>query len=336
MASGYRCLYVGCLDGIEVKLSKELPCESLLIPGLKRTSLKQKLLLPLNLLFAWLKLRQLWKRKIGALIATGGYVSLMPCWTAKRNHTPIVLLEQNCIPGKVVRYFASTAKFVGWTFPPLKKPENLAKERLIGNPITKRIRDKAIECDHSKGAKRLLIMGGSQSALSLDLLLVRMANQGVLENFTVTHIATGSMKDALTEAYHSNGVKANVMTFCHDMTTVLSNVDIAICRAGASTATELSLFAIPAIFIPYPYAADNHQAANAQYFVDADAGCLIKQEDDSEGQMRMDQAVINVLSKWQIDDEYYQVMAKNMKALSRPDAALQVVAEIDTLMQPGQ
>lgn len=335
MARGIECLYVGCTDGIEQSLAKTLPCESLLVPGLKRNTLKQKLCLPLNLFIAWRRLGVLWrKRKIGALIATGGYVSLMPCWTARAKKTPIVLLEQNCIPGKVLRHFSPVAAFIAWAFPPVEKPTPIKNDELIGNPIVSVLREKAEQCREAKSrrAKTLLIMGGSQSALSLDKLMMRLAKQGALAGLKIVHIATKISLDELVAVYTACGIEAEVLSFCNDMASIFSRVNMAICRAGASTATELALFGVPAIFIPYPYAADDHQRANAQYFVDGKAGYLVTQRDDENGQIEMDEQVTTILAGWQSDQVSFQRMSDAMEGLARPHAAEYIVDQVEKIL----
>jgi UDP-N-acetylglucosamine--N-acetylmuramyl-(pentapeptide) pyrophosphoryl-undecaprenol N-acetylglucosamine transferase len=176
----------------------------------------------------------------------------------------------------------------------------------------------------------LLILGGSQGSQHLNAAVTAMVGQSPLQ-FTGWHIVhqTGSeQQEMVREEYVRLGVTATVAAFFDDMAERYAQATLAICRAGATTLAELACAGCPAILVPFPHAADNHQLRNAQAFRDAGAALLAEQGGDAtETGRRLADGVQQVLR----EEGPLTRMSHAMQALSRPDAAQKVVAELQSL-----
>ncbi len=315
--AGHNCVYLGASDGIENALSKNLLCSVILTPGLKRHTLKQKLCLLPNLVKSTFILCKIFiQQRPDALVAAGGYVSLLPCLIAKIFKVPIYLMEQNRIAGRVVKTFAKHAKLVACAMP---LQNNLsAKCQVLGNPVSqKMILDSKSKTDITT-VKNILVMGGSASAEAIDLALMDIALAGNLEGISVYHIARPENKFKLQAVYNSMGINATVIGFCNDMAQYYLKADLVIARAGASSISELALFGIPAILVPYPFAIDNHQYFNAKFVEDSQGAILCEQGENFVHRLS------NELKQLLSNNYKITSMAKNIKSLSKPLAAYEI------------
>ena len=193
-----------------------------------------------------------------------------PCGAARLLGVPIVLHEANVIPGRAVRLFARSAAALAAGFEETRYHLRQAKLTVVGIPL----RDELTEAARGLPAReaavhspfRLLIVGGSMGAHRLNEVateaLARLKNDGL--EFSVVHLAGKEDEPAVRAAYEAAGVRAEVIAFTKYMAPLYHAADLAICRAGASTCTELAFFGVPALFVPYPSAAMDHQTANAR------------------------------------------------------------------------
>ncbi len=219
-------------------------------------------------------LQMLREQKPDMVIGFGSFHAFPILCAAALKGIPIVLFESNAIPGKVIRLFSKRAKFTGIFFPQ-------AKDYLKGNTVEVGIPQKnsqplgLTQCDarhlFNLDADRLtiLVFGGSQGAKGinnhlLDLIPLLCQNQ---LSFQLIHL-TGSKDttDAMTALCKKWGIPHYIKDFEPQMAVALCAADIAICRSGAMTVSELLHYEVPAILIPYPFAADQHQLKNALFF----------------------------------------------------------------------
>jgi UDP-N-acetylglucosamine--N-acetylmuramyl-(pentapeptide) pyrophosphoryl-undecaprenol N-acetylglucosamine transferase len=195
-----------------------------------------------------------------------------------------------------------------------------AKRALLGNPIRRAIREglaRAAAAGGSSGALSILILGGSQGAAALNA-LVPEALAGVGRPLSVVH-QTGAKDEAkVREAYLARGLTAHVAAFFDDMAARYGAADLVICRAGATTIAELGVVGRPAILVPFPEAADNHQEINARSLVDAGAALLFRQAELTPG------ALADAVRALAEDPARRAAMSEAAKRLGRPDAARDV------------
>ncbi len=255
------------------------------------------------------------------ILAMGSYAGAGPVAAALHLGVPVVLHEANSVPGRMVSFFASRASRVAATFEATRHElKNKARLHMTGLPL----RADLAEASHSlrpprdeNAPFRILCMGGSRGARALNQIVrraVRDLHSRQLD-FFITHL-TGRDDEALVRGtYEKAGVPHRVAAFDRDMAKVYLETDLAVCRAGASTCAELSAFGIPALFVPYPHAARNHQMANADEFFRLKAADLIPEQDLEVGWLT------DYFEGCMRSPERLQRLSQNMRSWSRPDAA---------------
>ena len=204
------------------------------------------------------------------LLAMGSYASVGPCGAARLLGVPIVLHEANVIPGRAVRLFSRSAAAVAAGFEETRYHLRRAKLSVVGVPLREELTEAAKNLPPRAAAVHapfgLLIVGGSMGAHRLNEVavaaLAKLRQAGV--EFTVTHLTGREDEPSVRAAYQTAGVEAEVIAFTKYMAPLYHAADLAICRAGASTCAELAFFGLPALFVPYPRAAMDHQTANAR------------------------------------------------------------------------
>ena len=191
---------------------------------------------------------------------------------------PLVLHEQNSVAGLSNRLLARLARRVFTAF-----PGTLPRGEWVGNPLRSaflQVPPPAERFAGRSGPLRLLVVGGSLGAKALnDIVPQALALLPEGERPQVLHQSGAKQIDALKAAYAAAGVQAETVPFIDDMAQAFADADWVICRAGAATVTELAAVGAAALFVPFPYAVDDHQSANARFLTDAGAGQLIQQAD---------------------------------------------------------
>lgn len=210
---------------------------------------------------AWGCFRELRRSPPRVVVALGGYAALLPGLIAPLLGRPLLVMEQNARSGRTNRLLARFANAVVTQFPEARHGLPGRRVNQLGNPvrpITPR--------ERGQGEKlTVLIAGGSLAATTLNDLVVQAAALAKdLVGLHLVHLAGEKDQARVAEQYRAAGVDAEVMGFCHDMPALYERVDVAITRAGATTVAELCAAGIPALYIPLPWAADDHQTANAQ------------------------------------------------------------------------
>jgi len=222
------------------------------------------------------------KEKPEVVVGTGSYVSVPFITVSKFLKRKILLHEQNFIPGKATRILSMFADKIGLTFPD-KDRLPLKKCVITGMPVLKEFRkiyekERIIkEFGLQDNKITVLIMGGSQGAGFINRLILQNITYLRDKPFQFIHLA-GKEKKSIEEIYLKEGINGKIFDFYYDMGIIYSVTDIAICRAGAGTITELVANRIPAILIPYPYAGA-HQKENAE-FLKNHGGCLVAQQSE--------------------------------------------------------
>ena len=288
---GFTPFYVGSKGGIEGRLGFPPAKESLY---LSHSSLRGRGALSVLRAPSYgaslVKVLSFVKRvKPEAVLIFGGYSSLPAGLAAALFRIPLLIQEQNSIPGKTNRYLSRAARegYLGFS----SAKEYLACPSIFtGNPLRKEIVETAKNLTEEKkrefkerlglepDLKTLLIVGGSQGALWINRLVER-AISGLPEGIQVIHVTGRGKEGRLRELYAGRGIKALVLPFYERIWELYGAADGAVSRAGALAMSELSAFRIPTLYIPYPYAADNHQLENALYLSKRGGALVYTQEE---------------------------------------------------------
>ena len=315
---GYRVLWLGSRAGMEADLVPRHGHEMAWVSfsGLRGKGLVAKALLPLRLIIAfWQTLVVMLRRRPQAVIGFGGYISFpggMMAVLAGRN---LVLHEQNAIAGMANRVLARVADRVLCAFPGV-----LPGAIVVGNPVRAAIAQLAVpklRYAGRTGPLRLLVVGGSLGASALNTIVPQaLARLTLQQRPTVVHQSGRAHMAALRDAYAKARVEVTAIEFIDDMAAAYAVADVVICRAGATTVAEVACVGIAAIFVPYPFAVDDHQSANARHLAAKDAAILLPQPElDAQRLSEM----LAALSR-----ESCLAMAERARALAMPDAAATV------------
>jgi len=258
------------------------------------------------------------------LLGVGGYVTGPVILAAKHLGIPVVIHEQNSIPGLANRKIARFADKICLSLPGSGNmfPEN--KIVYTGNPVRRAILElAAVERCGGRMVQTLVILGGSQGAVGVNRLVmdaVASLRTEELQNMRIIH-QTGEADFAKVKEFYANKeCQAEVQPFFSAMNEVYRDADLLISRAGATTLSEIAVLGLPAILIPYPFAADNHQEKNAGYYVDG-GGAECYPEKELSGQELADH-----LRRLLAEPAALEKMSLAMKRLSYPAAAENIVA----------
>jgi len=274
--------FIGAERGLEARIMPERGEEVLLLTmhSVQGAGITQKIRVLLwELPKAVLKVRRAWKSKRPSLVVgVGGYASVTGVLAALSSRVPVVLYEQNAVPGLVNRKLARFCKAIMLGFSEAARwlPGN--KAVATGNIVRQEI--SAIRWSRHT-PPRLLVLGGSQGAAFLNETVpaacAAMAAAG--KTFTVTHVAgnSESSMEKVAAAYQAADIEAEVIGFCDEMPALYNRGDLLIARSGAMTVGEAAACGMPSIFVPLPHAADHHQFYNAKAMSDKEAAIIIEQ-----------------------------------------------------------
>ncbi len=323
---GSRVLFLGTRRKMDserlVRLGYEaraIDCQGL--KGKKLTALiTALLLLPVSFCQA---LFQIVRFRPNLVLGVGGYVTGPVVAAARVLGKATVIHEQNSIPGLANRKLANLAHRICLSLPGSEKYFPAEKVRMTGNPVRRDIVALAQKKkEQFKTKKTLLVLGGSLGAHRLNTLVLEAicdVNSGLSDNMDIIHQTGEKDEQMVREYYQKAGVKAHVKAFFSDMVSVYDKADILVSRAGATTLAELAVLGKPAVLIPYPYAADNHQEKNAQYYVEAGGAFMFREKDLSAA------LLVKQLTELLDDESKLSQMGQAMKELGRPEAVDNIV-----------
>ena len=236
-------------------------------------------LLPLRLLKAfWQSIQVMRRVKPQVVIGMGGYIAFPAGMMAVLLNKPLVLHEQNSVAGMVNKILAQVADRVFTAFPNVLK-----NAQWVGNPLRTAFLQQArpdVRFAGRSGPLRLLVVGGSLGAKALNSVVPQaLALIPIEKRPIVTHQSGTKQIDELRANYHAEGVDAKLTPFIDDTASAFADADLVICRAGASTVTEIAAVGAAALFVPFPSAVDDHQTSNARFLVEQGAGWQIAQSE---------------------------------------------------------
>lgn len=329
-------LFVGTRRGIEARVLPELgwDLELIDISGIKtvgaRGALRALVRVPRSI---WQSRGIIKRFAPHMVIGVGGYASGPVVLAARLMGLPTAILEQNSIPGLTNKILGRVVRSVFLSFDESRRFFPARKTVMSGNPIRLDLLaalqgatdDAAPSAGDGTGdgspVPRVFVFGGSQGAVAVNELVTGaaaiLAGRGV--RFSIVHQTGEADLEATRQRYAAAGVEADCRAFIRDMATAYREADLIVSRSGATTVAELGVVGRPAILIPYPYAADNHQEINAQELVRAGAARVYRQADLTPE--RLADAMAELLN----DADARRHMGSAMKALGRPEAARVIV-----------
>lgn len=324
-------LFVGSASGIEARVipTTRFAFRALNVRGLRgrgwRGALGVAVQLPAAIVAG---LRILGQFRADVVLGVGGYASFPLVAAAWLRRVPSVLLEQNARPGLANRALAHLARRVCTTFAAAEASFPAGKVVLTGNPVRAFAPPPAPAPRHGF---TLLAFGGSQGARRLNLALADAAAAlfAAIPGLRVVHQTGAADRDAIAARYAALGVAAEAVAFIDDMGAAYHGADLVLCRSGATTVAELTVLGKPAILVPYPFAADDHQRANAAVVAEHGAGVLLL-DAECTGE-RLAAAVIELAR----DRARLQAMGEAARRLGVPDAAARVVATCREVLAGG-
>lgn len=316
--------WLGAEGGMETRTvpAAGIPLEVVAITGLRGKGLLRWLVMPFMLLRAvWQARRVLRVNRPACVLSFGGYAAAPGGIAAWTRGIPVVVHEQNRIPGLTNRLLARFSRKILQGFPGSFPEQMSALDS--GNPVRREVAAlpaPQIRLAGRNGPLRLLITGGSQGAQILNL-VVPAALQVLPGSMAIDirHQAGAKRVDEALQAYASAYVEAEVTPFISDMAEAYAWSDLVICRSGALTVAELAAAGVPSVLVPFEFAVDDHQTRNAEYLADAGAAVILSQS-------TLDPQIL-AAALWPLLSDRSKLLAMAIAArqMALPDAAEKVV-----------
>lgn len=259
------------------------PFESIEFSGVRGKGVATLAFLPLRLLKAfWQSIAVVRRVQPDVVVGLGGYIAFPAGMMSVLLGKPLVLHEQNSVAGLVNKVLARVADRVFTAF-----PDVLKNATWIGNPLRPAFTqqpDPAVRFAGRSGPLKLLVVGGSLGAQALNRIVPQaLALIPEEQRPSVVHQSGARQIEELRENYRAAGVQAELTPFINDTARAFADADLVVCRAGASTVTEIAAVGAAALFVPFPAAVDDHQTSNAAFLVEQGGGWLVRQQELTPG-----------------------------------------------------
>ena len=322
---GWRVHWLGAPDSMEARLvpPQGFALETIEFGGVRGKGLKTLALLPFRLLKAfWQALSVVRRVQPDVLVGFGGYITFPGGMMGVLAGKKLVLHEQNSVAGAANKVLAGVADRVFSAF-----PGALKQAQWVGNPLREsflRQPDPAQRFAARSGPLKLLVVGGSLGAKALNDIVPRalaLIPEGARP--AVLHQSGAKQIEALRANYAAAGVQAELTPFIDDTAQAFADADVVICRAGASTVTEIAAVGAAAIYVPFPHAVDDHQTSNANFLVQAGGGWLLQQ--DALDAQKLAEMLQNMQRSTLLN------VAIKAKTMQKIDATREVVAACEEL-----
>ena len=281
-ARGVEVSWLGTRLGLEADVVPRagFPIDYVQVTGLRGKGVLSLLAAPFKVMLAlWQSLSILHRRQPSAVLGMGGFVTGPGGLAAWLRRCPLLIHEQNARAGLTNRLLAPLARRVMEAFPDTFAPS--AKVLRTGNPLRKSFTDDVAheaQTDRADRALRLLVIGGSLGAVRLnEVVPAALAAMPAAQRPEVWHQAGKRNIATARDTYAAAGIEARLEPFIDDMAAAYRWADVVLCRAGAMTIAELAAAGVPSILVPFPFAVDDHQTANARYLSAQQAAVLLPQ-----------------------------------------------------------
>lgn len=323
--TGWQVHWLGAAGGMECRMvpKQGFAVETINFSGVRGKGWLSVAFLPMRLIRAfWQSIRVIKKIQPHVVIGFGGYVTFPAGLMAVLLGKPLILHEQNSVAGLANRVLAQIADRVFTSFPAVLK-----NGECVGNPLRKAFLNQEppeLRFARRSGRMSLLVVGGSLGAKALNECIPRaIASMPQEQRPSVTHQGGEKQIEQLRAAYASAGVQAELTPFIEDTATAFAHADLIICRAGASTVSEIAAVGAPAVFVPYPFAVDDHQMHNAKFLCDQNAGVLLAQNDLNP------ERIVNLLQKEERKAHYLRGI--RAYSLKKAEATAAIIQACETL-----
>ena len=320
-ARGRSVIWLGARNGLEAQIvpHEGFPFEAMQVSALRGKGLMRKLRAPFMLLRALREARAVLRRhQPSCVLSMGGFAAGpggVAAWMAK---VPLVVHEQNSVPGFTNRVLARFARRILCGFPNAFAGNPAAE--WVGNPVRAEIAALKPHRHTRTGAQaRVLVLGGSQGARALNHLVPSaLAEMDASQRPQVRHQCGQRMIDEARAEYTNAGLDIEPEAFIADMGKAYADADLVVCRAGALTLAELCAAGLPSLLVPFPHAVDDHQTRNAADLVAKGAALMVAEKS-------LTPAALAKLMQWMVNTPAErQRMAAAVHTLARPDAAKRV------------
>lgn len=254
------------------------------------------------------------KGRFEGVFTTGGYISAPAIIAARSLGLPVILHESNALPGKVTRFFAPWCTLVAIGFDIAAKSIPKAKTAVVGTPVRSQFRSalsEPLDLPIPEAVPLIVVVGGSQGAVAMNQLVRQAAPAWFEKGAWVVHL-TGENDPDAKSLQHPQYL---ALPFYQNMAALFMRSNLAISRSGAGTVTELLVTGTPSILIPFPFAAEDHQAYNAKVLVNAGAAEMYRQSELSVEQLQ--KVVLELLE----NRDRLQTMANHAKSIAIIDSA---------------
>jgi UDP-N-acetylglucosamine--N-acetylmuramyl-(pentapeptide) pyrophosphoryl-undecaprenol N-acetylglucosamine transferase len=319
-------LFIGTKRGLEARVLPEVgfALETLDVEGIKGRGFARSLAAMLKIPGSIARSRQIIGRfKPDLVIGVGGYASGPAVITAHFMGVPTAIAEQNAIPGETNRILGRFADRIFVSFPETARWFRADRVRVTGNPIRAAIahaprREKKVE-----DGFMILIFGGSQGARRINLaVLEALPRLGDLrERLRIIHQTGRDDLEQVKKGYRDQAMKADVLPFITDMASAYAKADLLICRAGATSIAEITASGKAALFIPFPFAVNDHQTKNAELLVNRGAAEMIPEKELTGDSLS------GIIRRLVEDRHRLEEMEKKSSALGNARAAADIVDE---------
>jgi len=324
-----KVIFIGSKNGIENKILKEnrYECVPTDVQKLYRSLTLKNLLFPYYMLKSISETQDIYRKfKISIFIGCGGFVSGTSGYAAKLQRIPIFLQEQNSYPGLSTRFIAPYARRIYLGNPKAVDYLKCSKRRLYytGNPIRlpKKIsHEKVQEILGLHNKKTVFIYGGSLGSVPINNAVLPILEKLLQDGYQVI-FQTGKRDYSRIFDLFANSKNLVIKPFFDDIEVAYSASDLVVCRAGAISLSEVAYFGIPAIIIPFPWAAGDHQVKNAESFGAKNAAVVIEEKNLTSDLLLHE--IVNILNNLEKSEN----MASAMKSLAKPEATRDIVSDI--------
>ena len=276
--SDYEIEWLGVPNRLESQLVPECyPLNTVEVEGFQQGLSFRTIKITLGLIAAVFQVRRLIKQKqIDVIFTTGGYIAAPAILAALLEKKPAILHESNFIPGKVTRFLSKYCSAIAIGFEGTSQYLPNVTTKYVSTPVRSQfLSPQSLDLAIPQDAVLIVVVGGSQGAVAVNNLVRQAAPKWLEQGAYIVHL-TGTRDPDVNSLEHPHYI---ALPFYDNMAGLLQRADVAISRAGAGTLTELAITETPAILIPYPYAAEDHQTYNAKVFSDAGAAVVYQQSE---------------------------------------------------------
>ena len=321
----YDIEWLGTANRLETSLvPDDYPLNTISVEGFQQKLSLKTLKITSGLLASIFQTQKLIKEhQIDAVFTTGGYIAAPAILAARLQKKPAIIHESNYIPGKVTKFLSRWCDVVALGFAGTAQYLPKTKTVHVSTPVRSQfLTPQPLDLDLPDDAVVILVVGGSQGAVAVNKLVREAAPAWLNLGAYLVHL-TGKNDPDADSLKHPNYIS---MPFSDNMAGLLQRANLAISRAGAGTLTELAFTGTPAVLIPYPYAAEDHQTYNAKEFKDAGAAVVYQQSELTA------EILQEPVSQWLRSPEQLQDLADKVRSLAVTDSAERLAELVRSLI----